>query len=897
MKIKIYTLLIACVTVLTAFTLQAQNTTCLTPTATATTAITNSGAIATWAANTSGSYYKIQYRPVALSSATWTQFYAQVPSYTFTGLTCGTAYEWQVQTICASVAGTASTSAFSASMFFTTLPCATTCADPTNLQTSAIGQNSATFSWSPTSPLASYSILQYRQINSTAWTSVTVTANSSYTVNSLACNATYEWNVKNLCTNSGTSGGSSNVINGNNFTTLACSTAACPIPTATATNSISTSGAQAIWAPSSGALAYQLQYRAANTTTWNTVTTQTTSYIFSNLACATMYEWQVKSICSTSASGGMSAFTASTTFTTLPCATGCPAPTALTSSSATTNSAVLSWTTLSGPSYFIIHYRPAGTSAWLNATVQGNSAYTLSNLICNTTYEWEVQSICANSGTIGGSSAFVSGPTFTTAACQVSCLPPTNLSAGSITTNSAVLTWMAPAGAVYYNLRYRPTIPTNSAWVQLTVTANTIATLNNLTCGTTYEWQVQTVCTAANSPSAFTASATFTTSPCTVTCVTPQTTTTSSISQNSAVANWMAVSGVTMYNLQYRLVTNVVTNWTQTTVQGTSFTFSGLICNAMYEWQVASVCSNLNGITTLSAFSASKVFNTLACPTTCPVPTGLTSGNVTSSSAYLGWTALSGVVAYRIQYRIITPNVPPTSVWTQLTVPANTTTLANLICNSNYEWQVQSLCSTTASGSSSWSSSAYFTTSVCATTCSAPTGLFATNITPSSANVKWTAASFALTSQYAVRYRKLNTNVWTTVTSSTNSKTLTGLAQQSYYEWQVQVMCPANNGTATGTWSAWSASAYFHTHFVVAITPNPADRLVKVEVKAEADETEPVLMELRNILGAVVYRSEEKFYAGNNQFEIATANLAEGLYFLSISTSTEKEIVKMYIKH
>jgi len=897
MKIKIYTLLIACVTVLTAFTLQAQNTTCLTPTATTTTVITSTGATAVWAANTTGSYYKIQYRPVALSSATWTQFYAQVPSYTFTGLSCGTVYEWQVQTICAAVGGVANTSAFSASMLFTTLPCATTCADPTNLQATAIGQNSATFSWSPTSPLASYSILQYRQINSTAWTSVTVTANSSYTVNSLVCNATYEWNVKNLCSNSGTSGGSSNVINGNNFTTLACSTATCPIPTATATNSISTSSAQAIWAPSSGALAYQLQYRAANTTTWNTVTTQTTSYTFSNLTCATTYEWQVKSVCSTSASGGMSAFTSSTTFTTLPCATGCPAPAALTSTSVSTNSAVLSWTTLSGPSYFIIHYRPAGTSAWLNATVQGNSVYTLSNLICNTTYEWEVQSVCTNSGTIGGSSAFVSGSTFTTAACQVSCPPPTNLSAGSITTNSAVLTWMAPAGAVYYNVRYRPTIPANSTWAQLTVTANTIATVNNLTCGTAYEWQVQTVCTAANSPSAFTASATFITAPCTVTCISPQTTTTSSISQNGAVANWMAVSGVTMYNLQYRLVTNVVTNWTQTTVQGTSFTFSGLICNAMYEWQVASVCSNLNGTTTLSAFSASKVFITLVCPTTCPVPTGLTSGNVTSSSAYLGWTALSGVVAYRIQYRIITPNVPPTSVWTQLTVPANTTTLANLICNSNYEWQVQSLCSTTATGASSWSASAYFTTSACATTCAPPTGLFATNITPSSANVKWTASSFALTSYYAVRYRKLNTNVWTTVTSSTNSKTLTGLAQQSYYEWQVQLMCPANSGTTTGTWSAWSASAYFHTHFVVAITPNPADRLVKVEVKAEADETEPVLMELRNILGAVVYRSEEKFYAGNNQFEIATANLAEGLYFLSISSSTEKEIVKMYIKH
>lgn len=129
------------------------------------------------------------------------------------------------------------------------------------------------------------------------------------------------------------------------------------------------------------------------------------------------------------------------------------------------------------------------------------------------------------------------------------------------------------------------------------------------------------------------------------------------------------------------------------------------------------------------------------------------------------------------------------------------------------------------------------------------------------------------------------------------SKLLTGLSIHTYYEWQVQVLCPGSSGTTNGIWSPWSTSTYFHTHFVVSLSPNPADRLMKVEVKTETLEDEQTSIELRNLLGAIVYEAQEKLTVGTNQFEISTNNLSEGLYFLTVSSVSGKEVTKIYVKH
>jgi hypothetical protein len=59
--------------------------------------------------------------------------------------------------------------------------------------------------------------------------------------------------------------------------------------------------------------------------------------------------------------------------------------------------------------------------------------------------------------------------------------------------------------------------------------------------------------------------------------------------------------------------------------------------------------------------------------------------------------------------------------------------------------------------------------------------------------LNWTAVSGA--SSYNVQYKTSTATTWTTVTSTTNSRSLTGLAAATTYNWQVQSVCTGASGT------------------------------------------------------------------------------------------------------
>lgn len=96
------------------------------------------------------------------------------------------------------------------------------------------------------------------------------------------------------------------------------------------------------------------------------------------------------------------------------------------------------------------------------------------------------------------------GVTLTTSA---SCGNPSGLSAGSITSSGATLSWAAVSGATSYNIQYR--VNGGSTWTTVTSTTNS-RTLTGLSASTTYNWQVQAVCSGANS--SYVAGTNFTTS-------------------------------------------------------------------------------------------------------------------------------------------------------------------------------------------------------------------------------------------------------------------------------------------------------------------------------------------------------------------------------------------------
>lgn len=84
------------------------------------------------------------------------------------------------------------------------------------------------------------------------------------------------------------------------------------------------------------------------------------------------------------------------------------------------------------------------------------------------------------------------------------------------------------------------------------------------------------------------------------------------------------------------------------------------------------------------------------------------------------------------------------------------------------------------------------------TTCGTPSSLTATGITTTGATLNWAAVSGAVS--YNVQYKLSSSATWTTTTSTTNSKAITGLAAGSTYNFQVQAVC-----TSAGSYSTASS--------------------------------------------------------------------------------------------
>ena len=87
----------------------------------------------------------------------------------------------------------------------------------------------------------------------------------------------------------------------------------CGTPTGLASSSITNTSATVSWAAVSGAVTYNLQWKASLSSTWTTVSgLTTTSRSLTGLTAGTAYQFQVQTVCS----GGTSAYSAASSFTT-----------------------------------------------------------------------------------------------------------------------------------------------------------------------------------------------------------------------------------------------------------------------------------------------------------------------------------------------------------------------------------------------------------------------------------------------------------------------------------------------------------------------------------------------------------------------------------------------------
>ncbi len=162
-----------------------------------------------------------------------------------------------------------------------------------------------------------------------------------------------------------------------------------------------------------------------------------------------------------------------------------------------------------------------------------------------------------------------------------------------------------------------------------------------------------------------------------------------------ATINWTVVTGAISYSVQYRVYGT--STWSSQLSSATSITITALTPSSNYEFQVQSICAS-----GASAFSSSTSLTPSGNTTSCDVPSGLTATAITSTSAMLNWTAVTGASSYNVQYKAVSA-----SSWMTASSNTNSTSITGLTAGTAYEFQVQTVCS---SGNSSYSASYTFTT-------------------------------------------------------------------------------------------------------------------------------------------------------------------------------------------
>src|SRR5688572_3204823 len=121
----------------------------------------------------------------------------------------------------------------------------TTCPTPIGLSTSSITANSAQLTWMLAGPVgASYFQVQYRPAGTLNWVQV-IAQQQTYHLTSLNCALGYEWRVRSVCANTGSTT-TSPYSTISNFTTLPCGTA-CRAPVGLTTTSVGVNNATVSW--------------------------------------------------------------------------------------------------------------------------------------------------------------------------------------------------------------------------------------------------------------------------------------------------------------------------------------------------------------------------------------------------------------------------------------------------------------------------------------------------------------------------------------------------------------------------------------------------------------------------------------------------------------------------
>ena len=348
---------------------------------------------------------------------------------------------------------------------------------------------------------------------------------------------------------------------------------------------------------------------------------------------------------------------------------------------------------------FRVRYNVFGSLSYFYKDVNGSGAphsATLTNLSPGTIYQYQVSSICR-----GLSSGYNSSASFTTLTTPVRCIKPYGLTATNVANVSATAGWTPYVAADTFRIRYSVNGTSAYLYKDQNGSAGNTSSLIGLSPSTTYQFQVSSICSGVSS--GYSPSFTFTTTSAPVPCIKPYGLSSSGIANTSATVSWTQFVSADTFRIRYSV--NGTSNYLYKNVNGAlahTTSLTGLTPNTTYQFQVSSVCSGLG-----SGYSTSSTFTTTNNPVACVTPYGLSTTNITNSSAVLNWTSMVTADSFMVRYSV---NGTANYIWKQFTGAGgvHSTQIIGLSPNTTYQWQVRSIC--TGVSTSVYSSSSLFTT-------------------------------------------------------------------------------------------------------------------------------------------------------------------------------------------
>ncbi|MGC4101740.1 zinc-dependent metalloprotease [Ferruginibacter sp.] len=386
--------------------------------------------------------------------------------------------------------------------------------------------------------------------------------------------------------------------------------------------------------------------------------------------------------------------------------------------------------------------------------------------------------------------------------------------------------------------------------------------------------------------------------------------TASAIGNNSATVSWTAVTNAVSYAVDYKL--NTSSTWTSfsTAQTGTSANLTGLTQGSLYDWRVKATCSAGSGNFVSAQFTTTSP---------CTAPSGLAS-SVTSTSATVSWSAVSGAASYDVDYKLNS-----SSTWTNA-VTATTSTSASisgLTAASLYDWRVRTNCT---SGSSGYTQ-AQFTTAA-ASTCPGTYDV-STNgsssgaaLIPFNTDIKGLidpvgdndyykfvittggSATITLTTlpgDYDIRLYSSNgtTQLAISQNGGTTSETITRTYTAGTYYVRVYGYNNATSATSCYTLKVQLGTASKNAEAIefasdkLSVFPNPVAVTANLSFKAATAGKATVTVTSET--GAAVLSQTMTVTAGTNIRPLDVSTLANGVYFVQIKTNDKVEIARIVV--